>query len=301
MKKKPKTPPRSSPRKLSGAATAAAAIPLALSLLPAALDRATSKGPETTAAAPAFFKPNCELPFDDIKTEGLTVDAKCGPDGSSAADDVKTRLEMNVKNNFCAGGSATPITYDDLKGLQALSDKDGLKQTVKTSRASLANIFKSAAGNQVGEGSLVQLVAFVLHAKNSNKGTGEVVNCKLKTVDENDIHIELTIDKSDDDPCDSVTAEMSPHFRPEAWDELVNLKLERPVRITGQIFFDNSHAPCHDDVRPTPNRISVWEIHPVYQFEVCKAKEKTLAACDVKNNSLWVPLDQWSNPKDEGK
>jgi hypothetical protein len=300
MKKKRKAPP-SSGRKLSGAAMAAAAIPLAVSLLPSALDRATNKGPGATAPAPVVFKTKCELPFDDIKTEGLTVDAKCGLDGSAAANDVKTRLEMNVKNNFCAEGSANPITYDDLKDLQKLSDSQGLKQKLKTSRTSLTNIFKSAAGNQVGEGSLVQLVAFVEHAKNSNKGTGEVVNCKLKAVEENDIHIELTIDKDDDDPCNSVTAEMSPHFRPEAWDDLVNLKLERPVRITGQLFFDSSHAPCHDDVRPTPNRISTWEIHPVYQFEVCKAKEKTLAACDVKNNSLWVPLDQWNNPRDEGE
>jgi hypothetical protein len=271
------------------------------SVLPSALSPSPGGKPPGAAkpahkAAPAF-KAGCKLPFDKIKTEGLEIDARCSEDGIAAVDDTKTRLEMNAKNNFCADGPNTPITYEDLKNLQTTSEDMGLKKTLKTSRASLSRIFKSAAGNQIGEGSLVQLVAFVGRAKNSNKGTGEIVNCKLPAVEENDIHIELTIDRTDDDPCNSVSAEMSPHFRPEAWNELVNLKLERPVRITGQLFFDNSHAPCHDNVRPTPNRISVWEIHPVYQFEICK--DKTLAACDVRKDSQWIPLDQWHSGDEE--
>ena len=140
------------------------------------------------------------------------------------------------------------------------------------------------------------------HPSNVGAGKGENVNCKLTTADENDIHIELTMDPvNETDPCDGVTAEMSPHFRPDEWSKLTELdKFDRPVRVTGPLFFDDSHSPCHDNVRPNPKRISVWEIHPVYQFEVCKAKTKDLKSCDVKDNSVWIPLDQWfSSEHDE--
>jgi hypothetical protein len=61
-----------------------------------------------------------------------------------------------------------------------------------------------------------------------------------------------------------------------------------PVRVTGQLFFDSSHTPCVNEVpvRGDPSRASVWEIHPIYKFEVC-----TEGACDSGNG--WVPLEQW--------
>lgn len=248
-----------------------------------------------TRRASTAFNPTCELPFDDIKTEGLAVDSVCSEDGN-AGDDEGKRLEINAKNNFCADGDPVPISYDDFKSLQAASDNvGGLKKTLKTTREPLLNILSSPGRPAIGEGSVVQFVAFVLDAHHSNvgKGKGELVNCKLPDREDNDIHIELVIDPSDDDPCNSVTTEMSPHFRPEAWEELVDLKIERPVRITGPLFFDGSHQPCRDGKRPNPKRISVWEIHPTYQFEVCK--NKTLVACDVRNHSQWIPLDQWQS------
>jgi hypothetical protein len=292
---------------MSGGVTAAAMIPLALAtVLPPALDRATrGPAPAATVAAPAgalAFKLGCKLPFDTIKSSGLTIDAKCTPDGNGGDDTAKV-LENHAKNNFCVQGNPVAITYDDFKGLQTLSDANGLKKGLKTSRDSLISIFDSSGGSKIGEGTLVQFVTFLLKADHSNvgKGKGENVNCKLTEEDDNDIHIELTMDRADDDPCNGVTAEMSPHFRPAAWNKVVELdKFDRPVRITGPLFYDNSHAPCHDGVRPNPKRISIWEIHPVYQFEICTAKTKDLKACDVKNNSVWVALDQWfSSDEDE--
>jgi hypothetical protein len=290
MKKKRKAP-SSSGRKLSGAKMAAAALPLALSLLPAALDRA-AKGPGTTAPPPIFK--SCELPFNDIKTEGLEVDAKCTVDGNAGTDTGK-QLENNAKNNFCVTGTPTAISYDDFKGLQEAADNvSGLRKTLKTSRAGLKDIFAPAGRPKLGEGTLVQFVAFVLNAKPSNVGSGENVNCMLHPRLDNDIHIELKKEPGDDEACDCVTAEMSPHFRPESWTDVSSWKgLDRPVRITGPLFFDDSHHPCHDGTGQNPLRISVWEIHPIYQFEVCTAKDKTLSACDVKKDSVWMPLDEW--------
>ena len=169
-----------------------------------------------------------------------------------------------------------------------------LKKLLKTSRDALAQIPGPAGRPAIGEGTLVRFAAFVLHARNSNKGAGEAVNCDLPAPEENDIHIELVADANEDDACNAVTAEMSPHFRPEAWDGLVETELKRPVRITGPLFYDGlHHKQCHDDVRPKPVRSSVWEVHPVYQFDVCKAK--TLDACDAGNDSAWIPFDQWAN------
>lgn len=306
-RRKPKPPARSK-RKISAGKTAAALIPLALATALSPVVNRGNKGP-TPAAAPSaraagavLFKPGCKLPFDTIKSTGLEIDAQCTPDGNGGDDTAKV-LENHAKNNFCVTGKPVAITEDDFKGLQKTADDNGLKKGLKTSRDSLVNIFDSSGGTKIGEGTLVQFVSFLLKASNSNVGAGkgENVNCKLTEKDENDIHIELTMDRSDDDPCNGVTAEMSPHFRPEEWGRLVGLeKFDRPIRITGPLFFDDSHAPCHDNVRPNPKRASVWEIHPVYQLEVCKAKTKDLKACDVKDNSVWVPLDQWlSSENDE--
>lgn len=306
-KAKPAKPSASGKPKVSSRKAAAAMIPLALAtVLPPALDRASRRGaaPPAAEAPPTavLFKPPCKFPFDSIKSTGLAVDAKCTLDGNGGDDTAKV-LENHAKNNFCATGEPVPITYDDLKNLQAFADANGLKRGLKTSRDSLINIFDSAGGDKIGEGTLVQFVTFLLGAHHSNvgKGKGENVNCKMTERDDNDIHIELTMERSveEPDPCDSVTAEMSPHFRPEEWNRLVELdKFDRPVRVTGPLFYDNSHAPCHDGVRPNPKRVSVWEIHPVYQFEICKAKAKDLKACNVKDNSVWVGLDEWFSSGD---
>jgi hypothetical protein len=117
------------------------------------------------------------------------------------------------------------------------------------------------------------------------------VNCKTGGEASNDIHIELVKTADEDDACKSVTAEMSPHFRPESWSSLPDLKIVRPVRLTGALFFDGSHRPCTATSRPSPKRISVWEIHPVYQFEVCKFNSRS--RCKATADDVWIPLDQW--------
>jgi hypothetical protein len=307
-RRKPKPPARTK-RKIGAGKVAAAMLPLALAVAPAAVNRAKkTTAPSTTtathgAARPIAFIPGCKLPFDPIKSTGLPIDAQCTVDGNGGKDTAKV-LENHAKNNFCVTGTPVVITYDDFKGLQKTADDNDLKRGLETSRSSVMNIFTSSGGSKIGEGTLVRFVTFLLKAQHSNvgKGKGENVNCKMTEADDNDIHIELTMDPvNETDPCDGVTAEMSPHFRPAEWSKLTDVdKLDHPVRITGPLFFDDSHSPCHGDVRPNPKRISVWEIHPVYQFDVCKAKTKDLKACDVKDNSVWIPLDQWfSSDQDE--
>ncbi len=295
---------------LAGAALVVASVlPATLNPSPAprTSDSSVSSSTTETRTRPSArkgtlaFEPECQLPFEAIKTNGLTIDETCTADGN-AGNDVGKRLESNAKNNFCVEGNPVPITYEDFTNLETAADNiGGLRNLLKTSRGRLADLVTQSGGTKLGEGRLVQFVGFLFEAHYSNvgKGKGELVNCKLPNPEDNDIHIQLMKDAVEKDPCNSVTAEMSPHFRPQPWIQLVNLQIDRPIRVTGPVFFDGSHHPCHDNVRVSPNRISVWEIHPVYQFEVCTINEKTVSKCDVKNNSLWIPLDKWNSTEDQ--
>jgi hypothetical protein len=290
---------------MSAAATIAGTLPLAIALIPALMTPSKTEPPATPSAAAKAkgglpFKPGCQLPFKKIKTDGLNIDAVCTNVGK--ATDDKEQLEFKAKNNFCASGDPTAITYQDLVELQQGADGiPGLRDRLDTNRKELLGNLSSAKP-KLGEGTLVQLVAFVKDARNSNPGKGEKVNCNLGSKEENDIHIELMNDSSKDEPaCKSVTAEMSPHFRPAEWQAIVRLSktLTRPVRITGSLFFDNSHQPCHGDKQPNPKRISVWEIHPVYQFEICNIKNGDLNTCKADRNELWTPLDELESSDDD--
>ena len=137
----------------------------------------------TSSVLAQGFKAGCKLPFDKIKTDGLDIDESSSRNGN-AGDDTGKRLESNAKNNFCVEGKTTSITYTIFKLLQAAADdKEGLRAALKESRKGLEDMLTLANGSSVGEGTLVQFVAFVLDAHNSNVGkkkppkkSGELVN-----------------------------------------------------------------------------------------------------------------------------
>jgi hypothetical protein len=93
------------------------------------------------------------------------------------------------------------------------------------------------------------------------------------------------------DECNSVVAEMVPHHRPDGWTVENVLKAANKharVRATGQLFFDSSHTECVDGTRvgSDPARSSLWEIHPIYKFEVCDSGD-----CSKAEN--WFSLEDW--------
>ena len=243
-------------------------------------------GPGLASAEP--FVPGCDVPFKAISTANLGIDQQCGIDGGSS--EAGKKAESDAKNNFCVKGTATPIQYTTFTTLEA-AVTEPQRKAAKTDRTVLKNV----AGN-LGEGTLVRYVGYLLDAHVSNVGKGELVNCKTGGQPFNDIHIELVDKLGEDDDCLSVTAEMSPHLRPESWIGLAGMTIKRQVRVTGPLFFDGSHRACHGTVRPSPHRISVWEIHPVYQFEVCK--NNSPATCKVDDDTAWIPLDQWQSRDD---
>jgi hypothetical protein len=249
------------------------------------------------------FTPSCKVPFDSIKTEGLDVDARCSLDGNGTT--TGKQLESNAKNFFCAPAVPVPITFSTFTKLQLATDGiDHLRKKLDDSRDDLKDPVKVKASS-VGEGSRVQFVGILFDAHPSNakkpsggKKPGELVNCNVVGEEHNDIHIQLMNKASEQDECQSVTAEMSPHFRPEAWSDLAGRRIVEPVRVTGHLFFDGSHTPCKNG-KGSPKRISVWEIHPVYAFDVCTSKNLATCRKNIANESFWIPLDKFPRPEDE--
>lgn len=249
------------------------------------------------------FQPGCTLPepLSELQ-KSHPIDAACSITGET--DSAKTQAQNRLKNNFCASGKPVAVTYADFKALQKKADQMksagqltfGSDRSLPEDRAPLKNMATTTKKQPVGEGMLVRYVAFLSNPRYSGK---ETVNCKSQANGNEWFDIHMDLERAPGEPaCRSITAEFSPHLRPEVWEVAV-LRLAAgkvPVRITGQLFFDASHRPCKDDGdKVTPKRIAIWEIHPVYDIEVCR--QKTLAACSVSNDKHWVPLSEWVDTK----
>ncbi len=255
------------------------------------------------AAAQSTFPDHCPdgraLPFAAIQQKH-PIDQSCGIEGK-ATSPPNSKTQNRVKNNFCASGTPETFTPQMLIDLQQNTAVPAGYQKEPSDRTAL---------DQLGEGKVVRMKAYLLEAHHADLGSGpdsgESVNCNNGTPPFNDIHIALG-PKPSTQECASVTAEISPHYRPATWDEIGNFEVYgggkytvnpgmasrlqgHPYRITGQLFFDASHEPCPcGTTQCEPLRSSLWEIHPVYQVEVCKAG----TSCDETNDADWLAFDTW--------
>jgi len=143
----------------------------------------------------------------------------------------------------------------------------------------------------LGEGKPVVLQGFVLIARQEGQ---ESVNCEASVPNSPlsyDIHISIVDAAANRDECSGVIVEMSPHHRPAAWTQpqvQAVADAHLPVRVTGQLFFDSSHTPCQNGspVSGDPSRASLWEVHPIYKFEVCTPG-------DCASGQGWTPIETW--------
>jgi hypothetical protein len=266
----------------------------------------------SAAIAQDQFKLPCAQPhFPAPATSSLTIDAPCVVQGASKeVDDNAAEADQNkAKNNFCAEADGGAVTTTDMKNLQDKVQQDpsinfgnsGSHPGPTTDRTKLQDL------GQLSEGKIVVFTGYVLKARQEG---AESVNCELgkpakgtkatsksspATDALHDIHISLVDSKAVTNECESIVAEMSPHHRPAEWiqknvDKVRAKKLQ--VRVTGQLFFDSSHdLPCVGGNPPghstgDPVRVALWEIHPIYTFEVCP--KGTCAASGWKSLSDWV-------------
>ena len=281
-----------SPRKggRSKLATAATMLPLAIGL---GANMGTAKPAGTKAATTGANSPiaiSCSLPFSAIK-QHHAIDDSCPASGNSKPD-TSQAAQNEAKNNFCSSNKPVSIDFDILRSLQEEAAKVttfGSDNSLPQDRSVLRKL--STKAGEIGEGTVVRIVAFVINAHPSNVGSGESVNCKLKPAESNDIHIVLGQNSNQDDECSSVTAEMSPHFRPDTWTpDNMNHNNSRLFRFTGHLFFDASHKPCTGSTGPNPKRSSLWEIHPVYGVEICGDARN---ACTVDSDQNWIALSSF--------
>jgi hypothetical protein len=275
-------------------------VPIRLSFL--ALAAALFCG--STALADSFPIDRCAAPPAN-SGKAKEVD-QCGPDGGAPETEPEHRAQNEAKNNLCVPAPGAPrlLRQADFLRLQKAADdlvkkgrlEYGQRNNLPKDRSVLKNLIRLATGVWIGEGSPVSLIGFVSHPRNSNVEKGESVNCQKPGAAMNDIHFDIVQDPGDE-ACKSVTGEIIPHYRAAAYEVSI-LRLtrigERPIRVSGQLFFDASHLPCRPGAtNKPPLRAAVWEIHPVYRIEVCR--KTSLAACPSNNAALWVPLESFVN------
>jgi hypothetical protein len=284
----PKTAPPSPPPPVKPAAAPGARPPILAEIA------------EPAPLSGKAFKPTCDVPFGSIG-KVQDIDDECGIEGSGSA---KSKLQNAAKNNFCAEGPTVDLNRRILERLQNEVDSFenfpwGSPTNIPEDRSRLKAV-TTVSGKPIGEGTRVRVRAYFMHANYSNVSGGEAVNCSVGGEKNNDIHIYLALTPEEDDKCESLNAEISPHFRPKAWLDIVDLEIsqKRPLRITGHLFFDASHQPCRVNKRHSPNRFTSWEIHPIYNIEVCKFK--SASSCPLNGGAdKWIPFDEWVGEGDE--
>lgn len=259
--------------------------------------------------------------FGDLSVT-RNVTTACVVDGEASAK-PEHKLQNRTKNGSCASNNSTTArltrwTFDQLQksvddlvnaGDFTFGSNNSLPDA--TQRARLIDIRTTSDGNMVGEGTKVVFVAYILEGHFAG---AESVNCDLSGQAAKDIHLILvtqnpkTANLHDSAlECSSVTAEVSPHFRPVEWEFLGKLTgkpaaekfvkaqhrladddLQRPMRFTGQLMFDALHKPCGPAGGGHPDRRSSWEIHPVFAIDVCD--KASLTSCKFDDGPRWKPL-----------
>ncbi|MEP6570283.1 MAG: hypothetical protein ABJC10_10965 [Acidobacteriota bacterium] len=267
-----------------------------------------------------------ELPFARI-AEVHEIDRRCPATGKEDGN-VYHYAQNAAKNNFLARGIPVPLNFSDFTRLQQASerqiaaDRIVLQGKYPDDRTRLQNLIQ-VRGKPIGEGSVVSLIAYAFNAGYANTkysqlsdgrpARGEAVDCDNPELDWNDIHIALSPNADPKrDQCTTVTAEISPHYRPAVWSRfhdgqkaeiealIPGLLKQRVVenqstdtrplqlRLTGPLFYDASHQPCVFSggkvaERHSPERRSIWEIHPIYRIEVYDGSKRR-----------WLDLDSWA-------
>lgn len=191
----------------------------------------------------------------------------CGPTGSGANRDKGTNIRKNRTD--------IPDSYH-LVTWKAIADipypRPAPKNRDKFTPEMLEPIAKL-------EGAAVQTVGYVVAIK-PQKSSSESCNCGWKGEDGTDWHIAL-VEHPGDGEATSIVIEPTPRLkikRPkwtkknlEPW-----LNSDMPVRISGWLLFDPSHANHLGKFRST-----LWEIHPITKIEVW-----------VVEDEKWVDLEE---------
>ena len=168
----------------------------------------------------------------------------------------------------------------------------------------------------LGEGNIYTVIAYLYFAVDTGKATAtrspnsETCNCKLTAANTFDYHLGIGFDSTlaasaktqppESDPAyvalekASVVAEMTPFIRAKhpQWTIARVKALEgQQIKVVGQLMADNVHFNKNDDcaftgAQPSCWRSTIWEIHPITKFFVCK----NASGCSASS-----PASDWTN------
>jgi hypothetical protein len=258
-----------------------------------------------------------QKPVSCPKTGTMTL-KKCRakfPDGCSTA---KTKPNYDAYLDFLKDqdpGTTAASTKDLVD-----SDFPALESKLTTLTTPLTDKNHSASASTfagLGEGNIHTVIAYLYFAVDTSKGTAknpsfaETCNCRIKAASAFDYHLGLGFDSALAKQAgtahpkqgtalfttlekQSVVAEMTPATRHTKWTfTRVNALQGKQVKVVGQLMVDNVHFSAKDDCHfsdATANcwRSTVWEIHPVTQFYVCKASGGCTPASPASD---WTNLD----------
>jgi hypothetical protein len=147
-------------------------------------------------------------------------------------------------------GLASLVTFISFKKLQQKLDQKAPEAKswhglhLPGDRSVLLSVYTTSEGATIGDGSIVSFAARLMKLR---PGEHERCNCDQTEKDMVDMHLVLisSSDREDALECKSVTAEISPHVRPNQWnaDTLLSAN-DHPLRFTGQLMYDAAHRPC---------------------------------------------------------
>ncbi|MDP9120217.1 MAG: hypothetical protein M3O15_02435 [Acidobacteriota bacterium] len=230
------------------------------------------------------------------------------PTGCSKA--AKYDGYLNELKNLAVSPANAPVRWLEQKDFAAL-DQQTPHNLARDTHAQFGDDLK-----KLGEGSVAGLVGYLYYAQPGGKS--ESSNCQLGAPEDIDFHIgigfdaalaaklagktKLTPDENGAMKKGSVIVEMTPHWRARfqpGWSlDLLKTALGHPVRVVGQLLIDNEHYDTKDDCalagasQDTCWRASVWELHPVTQFQVCG----NAAGCSASGTG-WVDLEEFKIDK----
>lgn len=292
---KPHTP-KSSPAGTAGR-TAAGLAPLALALL---LQQSILPGgnPPATPSGGTVQPAVCADDIGDFRTCHTQYPTGCTKAG-------KYDASLNLLKNQLVPPSSPPIQFLGQSDVAALESKLP-KGLAKSNHGSFTDALA-----QLGEGHVYGLRGYLYYAQKG--GTSESSNCQLGDIDAIDFHIGIGFDPeiaakllakkagtgklTDEENASlnktSVIVEMTPHYRfqfkPDWTLQAVEAAVGRQVRVIGQLLVDNEHLDAKDDCAignaATCWRASVWELHPVIQFQVCESDKPC-----ADDSTSWVDV-----------
>jgi hypothetical protein len=293
-------PPTKSTNGTSVVRTVGPMIPLAIALLHGALlpagkgGAAPPIGPTTTVESVV-----CGEGVEDFRSCHTTYPTGCSSNGHYDP-------YLNLMKNQTTWPSTEPVeiftTLDQYLQLEAKLPSTLTKSNHGDNLTALAAL---------GEGKIHGVVGYLYDIKVEGK---ESSNCQLDDDADHenvDFHIFIGFDPDIAEKIrdkktltaadrktvtqESVIVEMTPHYREEFHPEwtaaAVTAQKGKQVKVLGQLMVDNEHYVSGQDCARSPRtatcwRASVWELHPVTEFEVCET-----ASCTA-TSSGWSPIGE---------